>query len=286
MIYYKLAGKRSVLTAHNVNTRKRDGTDSWLNRFTLKLQYRLANHIFVHTQKMKTEIITEFGVTGEKISVVPFGINNTVPKTSIRSADARLSLGLSSNDKVILSYGQIAPYKGLEYLIAAFAEVLRKDANYRLIIAGRPKWNDTYWRQIEQCIVEEQVRHRVIERIEHVPDNETELYFKAADVLILPYVHIFQSGVLFLGYSFGLPAIVADVGNLKEEISEGETGFVCNPRDSADLAAKIDEYFNSELFRDLENRRLDIKEYANERYSWTKVAEITTTVYSNLLPSR
>ena len=121
---------------------------------------------------------------------------------------------------------------------------------------------------------------------EYVPDEATELYFKAADVLILPYAHVFQSGVLFLGYSFGLPAIAADVGALKEEIVEGETGFVFKPRDSADLARKIDKYFNSELFRNLEIRRLEIKKYAKERYSWNKVAATTTPVYSNLLSSR
>ena len=88
------------------------------------------------------------------------------------------------------------------------------------------------------------------ERIEYIPDEETELFFKAADVLILPYTHVFQSGVLFLGYSFGLPAIAADVGNLKEEIIEGETGFVFKPQDSSDLAKTI-RYFNSELFRNL-----------------------------------
>ena len=126
-------------------------------------------------------------------------------------------------------------------------------------------------------------RDRVIEKIEYVPDEETELYFKAADVLILPYTHVFQSGVLFLGYSFGLPAIAADVGTLKEEIIEGETGFVFKPQDSSDLARKIDKYFKSELFRNLEARRAEIKAYANERYSWDKVATITTAVYSDLL---
>jgi glycosyltransferase involved in cell wall biosynthesis len=89
-----------------------------------------------------------------------------------------------------------------------------------------------------------------------------------------------------LAYSFGLPAIAADVGTLKEEIVEGETGFVFKPRDSVDLARKIDKYFNSELFRNLETRRLEIKKYANERYSWNKVAAITTAIYCNLLSSR
>jgi glycosyltransferase involved in cell wall biosynthesis len=91
--------------------------------------------------------------------------------------------------------------------------------------------------------------------------------------------------VLFLGYSFGLPAIAADVGSLKEEIVEGKTGLVFKPRDSFHLAKKIVAYFNSELLRNLESQRAEIKEYANERYSWSKVAAITVAVYSNLLSS-
>ena len=70
---------------------------------------------------------------------------------------------------------------------------------------------------------------------------------------------------------------------MKEEIIEGETGFIFKPQDSCDLGRKIEKYFNSELFRNLENRRSAIKAYANERYSWDKVAAITTKVYSELL---
>ena len=142
-----------------------------------------------------------------------------------------------------------------------------------------------YWNEIRQTIIHCRIGDRVTEKIEYVPDETTELYFKAADVLILPYAYVFQSGVLFLGYGFGLPAIAADVGPLKEEIIEGQTGFVFKPRDSLDLARTIREYFESGLFRDLESRRCKIKKYANERYSWDKVAAITTRVYSNLLSS-
>jgi len=72
---------------------------------------------------------------------------------------------------------------------------------------------------------------------------------------------------------------------LKEEIIEGQTGFVFKPQDSSDLASKVDKYFKSELFRNLETRRAEIKAYANERYSWDKVAAVTTSVYSRLLNS-
>ena len=153
----------------------------------------------------------------------------------------------------MLFFGNIAPYKGLEYLIAAFEELLKKDRSYRLLIVGKPKGSERYWNQIRRAIASSGIADRVIAKIEYVPDEETELYFKAADVLILPYTHVFQSGVLFLGYSFGLPAIAADVGSLKEEIIEGETGFVFKPEDSSDLADKINKYFNSDLFRNLRN---------------------------------
>jgi glycosyltransferase involved in cell wall biosynthesis len=182
----------------------------------------------------------------------------------------------------VLFFGNIAPYKGLEYLIDAFAQLVGRDRSYRLLIVGRPKGNEAYWRFIEENMIVAGVRDRIIQKIEYVPDDETELYFKAADVLVLPYTRVFQSGVLFLGYSFGLPAIAADVGSLKEEIVEGETGSVFKPQDSSDLASKIEAYFKSELFQNLGTRRAEIKAYANERYSWDRIAAIITAVYAAL----
>ena len=285
MLYYRLLGKKIVFTAHNVNAGKRDSSDSWLNRISLEAQYTLSDHIFVHTKGMKSELASDFHVPDDRISVIPFGINNTVPNTSLSSGEAKRQLRLTSSDKTMLFFGNIAPYKGLEYLIAAFTKLLKKDRSYRLVIAGRPKGGEDYWKQIQQSITRNGVRDRIIERIEYIRDEDTEVYFKAADVLVLPYGLVFQSGVLFLGYSFGLPTIAADVGDLKEEIIEGETGFVFKARDSSDLASKIGDYFTSELFDNLETRRAKINAYANERYSWDKVAAVTTSVYSRLLNS-
>jgi glycosyltransferase involved in cell wall biosynthesis len=283
MLYYKALGKRVVLTAHNVNTGKRDGNDSFQNRLSLGIQYRLSDHIFVHTEGMKSELVSEFAIMSNKITVVPFGINNTVPNTALTSLEAKQRLGLSVGDKTILFFGNIAPYKGLQCLIDAFSDLVCECSDYRLIIAGRLKQCDDYWNKVQQTITRNGLHKRIIETIEYIPDDETELYFKAADVLVLPYTHIFQSGVLFLGYSFGLPVIASDVGMLKEEIIEGETGFIFRPEDSIDLARTIRRYFASKPFRELASQRLHIKAYANERYSWDKVAAITTQVYSHLL---
>jgi D-inositol-3-phosphate glycosyltransferase len=286
MLYYRLLGRKIVLTAHNVNAAKRDFRDSFLNRVSLRIQYRLTDHIFVHTERMKCELLADFNIPESKASVIPFGINNTSPATAITTSEAKQRLGVSAGDKTALLFGQIAPYKGLEYLISAFSAVAKRDGSYRLIIAGKVKKGHTeYWNEIQRKITASEIRNQIIERIEHIPDEEVEVYFKAADVLIVPYTHISQSGVPFLAYSFGLPVIATDIGSLREDIIEGRTGFVCHPRDSSDLARVIGQYFDSELFCNLENRRLEIKQYANERYSWEKVAAITTSIYSNLLSS-
>jgi glycosyltransferase involved in cell wall biosynthesis len=235
---------------------------------------------------MNRELQTDFGVAAEKISVIPFGINNTVPNTALEPIEAKLRLGLTQRQKVVLFFGNIAPYKGLEYLVEAMALLARSEPDYRLIIAGRPKNCAQYWAAVQRRISCAGLGPNVIERIEYVPDADTEIYFKAADVLVLPYTHIFQSGVLFLGYNFGLPVIASDVGSLKEDIVEGKSGFVCKPRDPADLVKRIEDYFSSELYQQLAMRRQDIRDFADDRHSWTRVCEITRAVYIELLDRR
>ncbi len=287
MLYYKLLGKKIILTAHNVNARVRDCNDSLINRVTLRIQYRLADHIFLHTEKMKRELLRDFGVHERAATVIPFGINNTVPNTDLTGAEARRRLDIAEKDKAILFFGAIRPYKGLEYLVEAFFQVAANQPQYRLIIAGAPrKDTEQYLTEIERTIEDHPQGKQIIKRIQYVPDEETELYFKAADVLALPYTHIFQSGVLFLAFSFGLPVIATDVGSIGEDIVEGRTGLVCKPRDSQGLANALEKYFASDLFRNLDIQRQEIKDYANARHSWDLVGQITRDVYLKSLEVR
>jgi glycosyltransferase involved in cell wall biosynthesis len=288
MLYYKLLGKKVVLTAHNVNAAKRDANDSRLNRLSLKMQYRLADHVFVHTQKMKTELVEEYGVRTRAVTVIPYGINNAVPYTGLAPAEAKERLGLGRGDRAILFFGNLRPSKGLEYLVTAFQLIAPRHPGYRLIIAGEAKkGSEQYMWNIQEAINGDISRNRVIQRIGFVPDIETEVYFKAADVLALPYTDIFQSGVLFMGYAYGLPAIASDVGSFREDVIEGKTGFVCRPHDPVDLATTIEKYFESDLFKSLDSRRPEIRDYTNRVHSWDVVGEMTRDVYTRLLePSR
>jgi len=283
-IYYKLLGKKIIFTAHNINAGERDKRDSWLNRVTLKFLYSIVDHIFVHTNKMRQQLISDYDIFDKKITVIPFGINNYVPTTKLTRQQAREKLNIAVNDKVILFFGRITEYKGLDLLITAFAAVARRQKAVKLIIAGRiERGYASYWEGIKKEIAGRGLEERVLVNTHFVPDNEVEVYYKAADILILPYRHIFQTGVMFLSYNFGLPVLATDVGSLKDEIIEDRTGFVCRPEDPQDLAGKIELYFQSELYRNLKENRIWIKKYANEKYSWEKIAETTVEVYKRMM---
>jgi D-inositol-3-phosphate glycosyltransferase len=281
-LYYKLLGKKLVFTAHNIDDKERDGGNNIFNRASLRILYGLVDHIFVHTNKMKSDLIHDFSVPGSKISVIPFGINNTLPKSSMTRQEARKKLGLEGQDKVALFFGNIAPYKGLELALHALDQLRRRDEGYRLIIAGQIKDCQAYWETIESLVKSLDLSKHLIKKIEYIPDEEVETFFKASDVLLLPYKFIYQSGVLFLSYSFGLPVIATDVGSLREDIVEGVTGMVCRPDDPDDLADAINRFFDSDLYKNLEQNQKAIMDYGNKRYSWEEVASITSHVYEHL----
>jgi glycosyltransferase involved in cell wall biosynthesis len=285
-LFYRVLGKKLIYTAHNIDIRQRDGNNSWLNRKSLSFMYRRMDHIFVHTEKMKDQLVREFGIDGSNVSVIPFGINDVIPKTDLKRHDARARLGLNASEKVVLFFGNIAPYKGLEYLLRGFGLLKIRGGNYRLLITGRIKNCDDYCRSLFRIVDDCDLKDRVSFKTEYIPDEEVEIYFKAADLLVLPYRAIFQSGVLFLSYNFGLPVIATNVGSLREEVIEGETGFICRPDDPDDLADKIDLYFKSDLYNNLEINRNKIIEYARERYSWSIVADRTYQVYQEVLEKK
>ena len=122
----------------------------------------------------------------------------------------------------------------------------------------------------------------MVQHARFIGDNEIEQYFKAADVLVLPYTQIFQSGVLFMAYSFGLPVVATDVGSFGRDIIEGKTGYVCHPNDSGDLARVIEKYFSSELFQTLEDQRGRIKDLIQAAHSWDIAARKTGDVYAQI----
>ena len=279
---YKLFGKKVIFTAHNVDQDARDGIHSSKNKFALRRFYRTVDHIVVHTARMKADLAASFGVSEDKISVIPHGLMTAVPETNMSRSEARAALGLKEEDQVALFFGMIAPYKGLAYLVDAMAELKRRNRNIKLVVGGRIKECADYWEKIARTIDEHQLSPQMVLRLTHIPDHEVEVFFKAADVLVMPYVSIFQSGVLFLGYRFGLPIVATDVGSLREDIVEGKTGFIATACEAKAIADALERFFNSDLYKDLANQRQSIKAFATERYSWESIGSKTKELYQRL----
>jgi D-inositol-3-phosphate glycosyltransferase len=287
MMYYKVLGKKVALTVHNVNQAKRDRQDSLLNRLTLKIQYRLSDHMFVHTKKMKDELLQDFGIADSAVTVIRHPINDAFPDTNLTPSGAKHQLGVKDSEKAILFLGRIKPYKGIEDLLTAFQQLVKRDPTYRLVIAGEPhKGSESYLDEIRSIVARDFAPGQVLLKFQFIPDDQMELYLKAGDVLVLPYKDIFQSGILFLAYSFGIPVVATDVGSFREDVVEGETGFICKPGDPADLARTLETYFLSALYKDLRARRQDIKDYANRVHSWEAATELTTAAYSKMSGKR
>ena len=174
MLYFKLLGKKIAFTAHNVNAGQRDSNDSLFNRLTLKVQYRLADHIFVHTEQMKAELLRDFRVREGAVTVIPFGINNAVPCTDLTTTEAKRRLGITNGERTILFFGNIGPYKGLHYLVASFQSLNHKKGRYRLIIAGKPRGGaEKYVNDIRKATSQDVDRGNIIQRIQHIPNQKT-----------------------------------------------------------------------------------------------------------------
>lgn len=282
-LYFKALGKKLVFTAHNVNTEERDRRDSGWNRLTLGRHYRMMDHVFVHTTQMKEALMRDFGLSPEKVTVVRFPLNDVTPQSDLTSREAREKLEIHPEEKVLLFFGNIADYKGLEDVVHALARLRSAGSECKLLLIGNVKKGEhRYFRSIQKLISELRISDLIAQRIEYIPEEEVEIYFKAADLCLLPYRRIYQSGVLLLAYSFGLPAIASDVGGLPEEVVEGETGYVCRAADPGDLADKIALYFESSLYRDLGQKRDEIRQRAETEHSWKSLAQATCRVYRSL----
>jgi D-inositol-3-phosphate glycosyltransferase len=281
-IYFKIMGKKIIYTAHNINTKKRDGSDNFINKVSLKFLYSFVDHILVHTKKSKKELCQDFRTKENKITVIPFPLNSTVKDSGIKSESAKKILKLKNDEIALLFFGKIAPYKGVEVLLDALKIVIDRGFNAKAILAGEIKFNNGYKKFLENKIVENNIEKNVIMRWEFIPDKEIEIYFKAADAIVLPYKFIYQSGPLFLAYNFGLPVISTDVGSFREDIVDGKTGFLAQGDDAKTFSDAIIRFVQSDLYQNLSFKRNEIQNYAIGKYSWDIIANKIENAYKSI----
>jgi glycosyltransferase involved in cell wall biosynthesis len=187
---------------------------------------------------------------------------------------ARAKLGLEGD--VVLFFGYIRHYKGLDTLLAAWPKV-RGRRPVTLVAAGECYEDPAHYERLAAAAGD---GVRLMQR--YVPDDEVEALFKASDAVVLPYRSATQSGVTHVAYALGRPVITTDVGGLSETVIPGETGMVVPPEDPEALADAIVRFFEQGLGARMAQGVAALQ----ARHSWETLAGETMGLIGDLKPGR
>lgn len=211
-----------VFTIHDIRPHPGDRlsqkTPEWIENFAR----RQAGELIVHTQYTRNLLLREWPRAAEKTSVIPH----------VQIGEALSSLNTEEDKNLVLFFGRIWDYKGLEYLIRAEPLITAKVPNARFLIAGEGEDFARYRRMMVNP-------DRFIVHNEFIPEARAADYFRRASVVVLPYIEASQSGVIPMAYSAGKPVVATNVGGLPEMVENGRTGYLVPPRDSVRLAEAV-----------------------------------------------
>ena len=188
---------------------------------------------------------------------------------AVSKLEAREKLGISPNENILLFFGFIRKYKGLDILLDAL-KILKSANNFiagkgiKLLIAGEfYEDRKAYDEQIEKL----DIKDYLILRTDFIPDSEVKYYLCAADVVVQPYRSATQSGVTPLAYHFNKPMIVTNVGGLPSLVPDNKVGLIAEPN-AGSIAAKIVEYFQKGEQYFLPHLLIE-----KQKYSWSVMTE-------------
>lgn len=260
-LWFRAFAGRYVLTVHNILPHDRH---TWASRHLHGLAYRLPHALVVHTRLMQQQLIDEFKLASERIFVMEHGIE-PFDGSAVDLPDVPATGPLQ-----LLFFGAALRYKGLDILLEALAAEVPE---FRLVIAG-PCVDAELARDLDARIAEHPRRSAITWTKGFIPEAEVPALFLLADVLILPYRHIDQSGVLFQAFRYGLPVIAADVGSFRHYVS-AEVGEIFEPGSPAALAAALRRFCS----RRSRFSRTGIQARVHE-FEWPRVTQVLATTYA------
>ena len=242
---------RIVCIADNIIPHETRPGDKWFTRYFLK-----APDAFITMSGKVTEDLRSFHMSRPvKQLKHPLYDNFGEP---LPKAEARKYIGLPVEGRLILFFGFIRQYKGLDLLLDAMADPRIRDAGIRLLVAGE-FYQDAkpYLEQIQRLSLGE----RVILRNRFIPDSEVRYYCSAADLIVQPYRNATQSGVTPLAYHFEKPMVVTRVGGLPDMVPDRKVGLVAEP-DPGSLADRILQFYQMGEDHFIPGLREEKKKYA------------------------
>jgi D-inositol-3-phosphate glycosyltransferase len=237
---------------------------------------RSIHYIIAPTEREKEELVNQYGVLPERIGVVPCGVNTELFSPVDRN-EARKETGLD-NGKIILYVGRIDPLKGIANLIKAFSYI-KDNANMKLAIIGGGESSREETAHLNMLAQELGVEDRIL-FTGTVKQDRMPYYYSAADVCVIPSFYESFGLVALESLACGTPIVANDVGDLRNIVRQGETGYVTNSNDPGILAEKIDLVLNkpNDEKVPVSSIRDSVKEFA-----WTNIAASLADEFKRVL---
>jgi glycosyltransferase involved in cell wall biosynthesis len=273
-IYFALRPflRRLVVTAHNAVPHE---ARAWHAAFFARW-YRLADRIHVLSSYARERLVEDFGVPLEKLLLTPHG--NYEGFVALHAADSgaacRSSFDIPQAARVVLFFGLVRRYKGVERLLEAF-ELLAKAEDLYLVIAGETA--PALARELDAAIERSEARERIRFRPRFSSDPELAALLRMADVVVFPYAHVYQSGALLLAMSFGKAIVASDIPGLREYVEPGVEGVLCDTGKPAQLAREILSLAREDARR--EALGAAAREASLESFAWEGIASQIEGMY-------
>lgn len=259
-LWFRAVCWRYVLTVHNLLPHDRHTRG---NRLLNALSFRLAHRLVVHTDLMRNELIRHFGVRPERVTVMEHGIEPRVsPPIAAPATDTNLPMRL-------LVFGIVTQYKGLDILLDALQ---KSSMDFSLMIAGFCP-DKALEHDLRERIAVHRAAGSITWRSEFIPEAEVESLFGCADVLILPYRHVDQSGVLFQALRYGVPVVASGVGSFAQYVND-IVGEICLPDNADDLRSAVERIHG----RRSQLSRKRIAEIGRS-YEWQRTVQALISAY-------
>jgi glycosyltransferase involved in cell wall biosynthesis len=237
--------------------------------------YGLCNQIIVQAETNIKRFEKLFPKDSGKVTFIPHGhFLDFADKHDME--ESRRHLDIPNDKTVLLFFGQIKKVKGVGVLIEAFGKLSQRRDDLFLVIAGSV-WKDDFGPY--QAVIDKykMTEGQLKTDIRYIPDNELGYYFSACDIVMMPYLDVYQSGVIQLVYAYEKPAVATSIAPFMEIVEDGITGYICKPGDIESLLKSIeravDDKENFKSFGMAGRKKIE------EKFSWIDIAQKITELY-------
>jgi beta-1,4-mannosyltransferase len=271
LVALRLRGVRLVWTAHNL--RPHETYHLTWGLLVYRCVARWSDRIIAHSRAARTQLEANYGVLPHCV-VIPHGNYIGLYGPLRDRAQCRAALGLAPHGRVLLNFGALRRYKGLEDLLAVFAQLPEHERG-TLLIAGAAK-DGVYGAAIQQQAA---AIGGVRLDLGYIPDAELPTYLAAADLVVLPYHSLLTSGILLWALSYARAVVASAFGPVGELVREGHEGFLFTPGDPDSLRGALE--------RALAHPNLDALGQAGlaaaRAFDWHKIATATAECYRGVV---